>query len=170
MDARKLELSDFRGTVKRGGAETGEIVSKMLIYKLQHTKIIGSRAQFSFLVWPYFSYDSWINLDTLKHNRALIDRVLQHEQNHYDIHLLTSTELRKILSSRFYTIKNSRKEIGLLEDSILNVETKLNKLYDYETNHGTLVSKQLSWNKLIEEAKKNESWNVIVQYCKLIEF
>ena len=167
MTDRKLTINDFRGKPIKDGARVGEIVRKMFMYKLNHTAIEGKKMKYAFIIWPYFSYESWINLDTLQRNPLFIKLALQHEQNHYNIHLLTAIMLNKILPSTFFDVNNSIEEINSLETKITTIDDEINKQYDVETNHGKNMSMQFYWDMLVESAYKEKSLDRLIQHCKL---
>jgi hypothetical protein len=87
--------------------------------------------------------------------------LLKHEQLHFDIAELTTRKLRQAYSTHVsYDIEAT----SLFIDSVFNRYSKIefdsiNALYDTETNHGIIETKQKVWEtKITSELKKLEKY------------
>ncbi|MET4081846.1 hypothetical protein ABIB40_001797 [Pedobacter sp. UYP30] len=93
---------------------------------------------------------SWVKLERLK-DPALKARVLHHEQGHVNISFIMVKEADRVLSSRTYSKKDYRSEIGMLASSISEFFDTMQKNYDDETEHGSNYKMQQRWDKIIQE-------------------
>lgn len=82
------------------------------------------------------------------------DKLLRHEQLHFDITELVSRQIRKeIMEYRFS--ENFRKEINQIHNKYEKIRAELQNEYDRDTDHSNIEDKQAKWEKDI--AKKLES-------------
>ena len=121
-----------------------------------HSASTSSGIDFSYIEQGiYISFDfstyfdqskSWIKIQDQTH------RLLAHEQLHFDISELTARKIRrdcfefKTESKSFDAVVNIVKDIYAKNNLF---KKSLNQQYDLETEHGTVVEKQIEWEKNI---------------------
>ncbi len=79
------------------------------------------------------------------------DWVLHHEQAHFDIAASITCEFFKALESTTFAAENYKQKIQELQTTYLNKLNETQQLFDEQTDHGQIRTKQMEWNKLIEE-------------------
>jgi hypothetical protein len=89
-------------------------------------------------------------------------QILRHEQNHYDIHLLMAAALKKELSDTFFDSHNYGPDILAIRDRLLHLETKINQLYEIETNYGQDTDAQKVWDERVSA----KNWEALAGYSK----
>lgn len=93
---------------------------------------------------------SWVKLDRLT-NPELKARVLHHEQGHVNISFIMIKEADRVLSSRTYSKKNYKAEIGMLAASVSEYFNTMQQNYDEETEHGSNYRMQQRWDNIIQQ-------------------
>jgi hypothetical protein len=159
MLAMKLTAAEFKGKVPKGTSSTSDIKTLIGLRKLQTLQVSGSKSKYLFQIIPYFSFNSWL-ADSIRKDPETLTRVLNHEQNHYDIHLLMAAELKKELSSTFFDSRNYAEGILQIRNKLLLQESKTNQLYEIETNNGQDADAQKKW----DERVSSKSWVALVTY------
>jgi hypothetical protein len=83
--------------------------------------------------------------------------LLRHEQFHYLIAVLCGTDFESQASKckMNWNIDNVSEEANELFDNVYNAYIELEKLYDFDTHHGTLVDRQRLWERMILEKLSN---------------
>ncbi|QKJ29447.1 hypothetical protein HQ865_06660 [Mucilaginibacter mali] len=165
MTPMKLTAAEFKGNAPTGNDNASN--TKMLIglRKLQTLQVNGSKSKYFFQIIPYFSFNSWL-ADTVKHNPDLQAKVLNHEQGHYDIHLLMAAELKTQLSETFFDSRDYAAGILGIRDQLSRDEARINTVYQKETNNGRNADAQKQWDKVISRALQAKSWGMLVAYIK----
>lgn len=79
------------------------------------------------------------------------DRLLAHEQLHFDITELFTRKLRKQLAQLGTDCQLIHKEIGRLYDRNYEAYAAFQAKYDKETRHSILEDEQLRWEKLVAD-------------------
>ncbi len=74
------------------------------------------------------------------------DRLLKHEQGHFDIGLICQREITRQLNSTVFFKDGLQEKIQSLFSSILNKYHLLGQQYDKETDHSKNQQAQDSWN------------------------
>lgn len=83
---------------------------------------------------------------------------MSHEQGHFDIAELFARKLRKAFKEYIFNPKTIEADYNKIFSRIKTERSKMDALYDKETNLSRNKSKQLYWNKKIEaELKKFEA-------------
>ncbi len=164
MTAMKLTAAEFKGQMPPGTDNISDSKMLMGLRKLQAIQSTDTRSKYLFQVIPYFSFSSWL-ADTVKNNPELLARVLNHEQSHYDIHLLMAAELKKQLSETYFDRREYARGILDIRDKLSREELKINQLYQAETNYGRNTGRQKEWDTLIDKAMQAKSWAVLMQYA-----
>jgi len=165
MTEMKLTGQEFKGAVPPNTDRTSDIKMFIGLSKLQPLQVEGTKSKFLFKIIPYFSFGSWLG-DTVKKNPDLKARALQHEQVHYDIHLLMSIELKKQLSATWFDSKNYAPDILAIRDRLSQTEAKIRQLYQVETNDGQDGGPQQKWNDMVDKALKAKNWDMLAAYVK----
>lgn len=83
------------------------------------------------------------------------NRVLKHEQGHFDINEIYARECRMLLSKiKANSYEKAKKKYDRITKEIMTKLTDEQTLYDEETNHSINTEKQAEWNKKIAERLK----------------
>lgn len=97
-----------------------------------------------FTVQAYFvKQESWSKED-------VTDKLLQHEQLHFDIAELQARKLRKELSEYFFDPDNLDDELRLIYDKHFDAFEETQNNYDREAEHSLNEEKQLEWEVMIK--------------------
>ncbi len=121
-----------------------------------HSASTSSGIDFSYIEQGiYISFDFSTYFDQSKSWSKIQDqthRLLAHEQLHFDISELTARKIRRDC----FEFKTESKAFGAVVNIVKDIYTKnnllkksLNQQYDLETEHGTIVEKQIEWEKKI---------------------
>lgn len=73
------------------------------------------------------------------------ERVLAHEQIHFDLTAMKACALAKALREESFTTQNVQQKIRELQERHTQELNKLQQAYDKETRHGTIANKQAVW-------------------------
>lgn len=148
-EGRKLTWDDFKSDNNRDRDSTVVAFANVgMGYKAETTT--NPKAPVNIKISVFFDVlKSW-KVDYIKG-----DRVLHHEQLHFDIAELYG---RKLCKKTAEQIKNSQdyqtKFVGMYKSNLADYKSFQNK-YDRETNHGLDEAKQLFYTELVtEELKK----------------
>lgn len=79
------------------------------------------------------------------------DRVLAHEQRHFDLTAIKACALAKAISEAKLTQHNVSARIRELQQQHTRELNELQQQYDAETEHGTIPDQQEAWNKRIDK-------------------
>jgi len=79
------------------------------------------------------------------------ERVLEHEQLHFDISELCARKLRRELETTRFS-KNAKAEIEAIYNRVLLELSKLQSRYDHETNYSRDSKRQAFWSQKIRRA------------------
>ena len=148
MTKMLLTAKVFKGTIPAGSPGTSAIKTYIGLQKLQAVEVKGDKSKYFFKIIPYFSFNSWLS-DSVKKEPETMARVLNHEQNHYNVHLLMADELKKELSATWFDSKNYGPGILAIRDKYLRQESKINQLYEIETSYGQDINAQKQWDERI---------------------
>lgn len=95
---------------------------------------------------------SWVLVENAEGPDA--DRLLNHEQGHYDFAALAAreyhTRLEKLIGSSQQDLQSKMKELRIEVDEKTG---RVDKKYDLETNNGTALDEQKKWDSKIKRAK-----------------
>lgn len=83
------------------------------------------------------------------------DRLLKHEQLHFDITELFTRKLRKQVSELDADCERMHRAIQKLYDDNYEAYAKFQAQYDKETRHSILEEEQLRWEKLVSDELKS---------------
>lgn len=83
------------------------------------------------------------------------DKLLKHEQGHFNIAELYARKLRKAIKGKRFKKKHLKEKIILLYNKVMLELNSFNDLYDKETNYHRNQVKQEEWNQSIENELLN---------------
>ena len=99
-----------------------------------------------FRVSCYFSRPhSWVD------QKDASQKLLTHEQGHFDIGELYARKLRRKLANTTFRSKNLNQHIQSVYDEVFNEYRMAQARYDRESKHSTSLKAQLIWEDWIEE-------------------
>ncbi len=105
------------------------------------------------LVIPYFDKTrSWF-ADKYRKN----EKILAHEQRHFDISALMACQLVDTLRQQKLTKENYLEKLEQIHAQKQRELSSMQVRYDEETRHGTLIAAQEKWNKLLKELMAAQS-------------
>ncbi|WP_214073285.1 DUF922 domain-containing protein [Mucilaginibacter sp. dw_454] len=141
---RQLSVSDFKGAPRTAGDNAVAYTNCDVEFRY-HVHAENNIYQLTFDVRVVMQpYKSWLD-----HSRiispAMMERVLKHEQGHYNIACLEQAEiLREAARTRFDA--NYQAEASRLFDRVHAKYEQLNKDYDLDTQHSLDNKQQHSWD------------------------
>lgn len=117
----------------------------------------GSTRQVEIIIKNIFKKDeSWMKQQYLED-----ERLLQHEQLHFDLGELYARKLVKAFTESKASGNNLKEELDAIFKSTLSEMAEEQKKYDAETKHGQVVLKQKEW-----EARTQEELRLLAPYAK----
>jgi hypothetical protein len=144
---RRLTWDDFRDSSSRMWAVPfGAKISVLLSCKIPHYKKTGG--SFKPLVMAvYFPQRSWVKPDIRSS-----DRILRHEQVHFDMVELFARRLRKDLEGLIIKDKTTWKQARRMHRSVKRELKNMQWEYDSRTTNGSNNKEQAKWNAWIFSA------------------
>jgi hypothetical protein len=137
----KLKQSDFQGAVDLGMNAVAMAYSGVSLKYGGMTK--KGKILIEIRMYPSFNKStSWC----MEEHRN--DRVLEHEQRHFDITVINACKLFRALQSYSFT-KNFEQEIAELQKKYKQLNEEDQDIYDKATNHGINKEIQEEWNSRI---------------------
>lgn len=161
INNRLLQFSDFKGKHKRDSA-SAVIFTDINWYPKQLPKA-GQQPNYSADVYMYpYEYTvktSWLNteVDSIK------QRVLHHEQGHYNISRIGALELNYMLKRFVFDEKRAILQADSMRNIIVWRVTKLQRLYDNQSNHSRNHYWQQAWDVCIEQGLRLRTLRVFPQ-------
>jgi hypothetical protein len=139
---RKLNWSDFKGVAIE--SDPGDA----LTFTSNETKFdmygVGDRLNVNSEIICYFiKQRSWV-----KKGKEM-DKLLTHEQRHFDIAECGARELRKKIKLAHFTAVNFNEQINRMTKEVNDKYGKMQQQYDAETNHSRIEEKQNEWNSRV---------------------
>jgi hypothetical protein len=125
------------------------------------SKFSGDQVELTVRV--YFEKNkSWVKTD------GKTEKLLRHEQLHFDIGELYTRKLRKKIKETKFTLKTLNPECSKLFKEVEQKGRDVQKQYDTETKHSTLEPEQSAWEKKIgKELKELEAFKGEVVVVKI---
>ncbi len=157
---RKIRWEDFKGeTLKKTYVAATSSIG--IVYKT----INQSSNKYLLEVYAEFEKNKSSILPEKKS-----DKILEHEQKHFDFAELYARKIRKLLiSNNPYNRKDISEQIAKLMNQYSDSLTIMNSKYDFETNHSLEEVNQIKWNNFIKnELSKLEkySYRYVTIYLK----
>lgn len=147
---QKLRWSDFRGAAPFGHAFDAESYAGI---GFTYTPVRrGDRVLINWEVTAYFDRKaSWVN------RKSATDRLLAHEQVHFDIAEIFARQLRARLRKTRLTVDNVNKVMEeYLDDALADMSTYNNR-YDRETRHGLVREAQAEWQQKVRQRLRDRN-------------
>ncbi len=139
-----LQINDFQGPHGSNPSEAAATVSGIGIR--YHGETLNSQLVIDVTISPYFRTSlSWFR--KTEQNQ----RVLAHEQTHFDITALYACKLYNAVRAAKLTKENYDRVLENLQKQNEEDAEKEEILYDHETNHGTINNTQEAWQKKLKE-------------------
>jgi hypothetical protein len=136
---RKLNWSDFKGVPAEGSPFSA--ACNWQIDYTYHYQLNEGDLSLEFDVNSYFNQlNSWSKKD--EENQRLLD----HEQLHFDIAEVYARKLRKRFDETKFDKRNSNQQASQIFKETLNECHKIQEAYDEETNHGLHEEHQTNWS------------------------
>jgi len=139
---RLLSVGDFRGRPDMASHGVGATYSGILMETegMERQGVLEIRVTLTI----YFDKArSWMK----KEGRT--QRVLDHEQAHFDLTAIKACALAKAIAAEHYTAGNVQDRIRELQRAHTAGLSRLQQDYDRETRHGTLPEEQAAWAERI---------------------
>lgn len=140
---RKLSWQDFQG--------------KAPVYEQQHvaaitacgigyyTNSVTARERPAITVYnSFYIQDSWVRHDVAD------ERVLQHEQGHFDLCEIYTRKLRQQFAAANITGANMKRELARIYNLVTSEYEARQQAYEAETAHGTVTAAQQRWTMQIQ--------------------
>jgi len=135
---RPLIVADFKG---RPDASSHAVAATYSGIQLAMKGAVrDNKMQLDVVLTVYFDKSkSWAKKD------GKSDRVLAHEQNHFDLTALKACELSKAIANANYKSETAMQQIRDLQKKYTKELNELQVQYDRETQHGTIEEEQAKW-------------------------
>ncbi len=138
-----LKIDDFKGVPQGNGPEMAITASGIgLRYNSVTT---DGQIVLDIVISPTFNKNfSWFK------EAGKNPKVLAHEQVHFDITALKACEFVNALRKNNFTKADYTKDLEKLQKQFEDETKDMENRYDNETSHGTIIAKQLEWEKDIK--------------------
>ncbi|MDN5211284.1 DUF922 domain-containing protein [Fulvivirgaceae bacterium BMA12] len=140
---RKLSWADFKGSPNSGSQFSAES-SLQISYGLKIREESGV-THYSFTVDCYFEKSSsWVK------DGKKTDKLLKHEQLHFDIAEYFARKLRREFENNSFNIDNYQSKSAKIFNKNFAEYQSFQAAYDAETHHGTKPEPQASWEERVK--------------------
>ncbi len=138
-----LKIEDFKGIPVGDGQEMA-ITASGIGFKYTST-INDGQILLDIVISPNFNkHLSWFK------EAGKNPKVLAHEQLHFDITALKACEFVNTLKTQSFHKADYTKNLELVQKQYEDETKEMENRYDIETGHGTIIAKQLEWEKNIK--------------------
>ena len=135
---RPLEIADFRG--RPDPSSNGVAATYSGISMEMKASAKNNLMQVEVILKVYFDKSkSWAKKEGKN------DRVLAHEQHHFNLTAIKACELARAISAANYKSENAMEQLRKLQQQYTKELNELQNQYDRETKHGTLDDEQAQW-------------------------
>lgn len=141
---RKLTIKDFKGWPDVYSHGVGATYSGISM-ELEGVNKNGAVTVNVTLTIYFDQAKSWMK------SEGKTERVLAHEQIHFDLTAIKACDLAKAIEQGKYTANNVQQKIRDLQEYHTRELSKLQQAYDKETKHGTIADKQIEWSARVAE-------------------
>jgi hypothetical protein len=141
---RKLTIKDFKGRPDNHSHGVGATYSgiSMEMEGISKNGVVTVNVTLT----VYFDQTkSWMK------PKGKTERVLVHEQVHFDLTAIKACDLAKAIEQGKFTANNVQQKIRDLQEYHTRELSKLQQAYDKETEHGTIADKQVEWSARVAE-------------------
>lgn len=137
----KLDWSDFKGAVPSDINN-----SAYTSYEVQVKCEVRSPMAINYEIECVFIPNkSWVSAAGRENNK-----LLEHEQVHFDIGECSARSMRKVLKNNKISVFEANDYLLQVNDSIIDVWERMQVEYDHETKHGTVFKAQHKWTSRID--------------------
>jgi hypothetical protein len=133
-----LAIADFKGRPDGNSAGVAATYSGINMV-MQGSNKNGVMAAKVLLTIYFDKSNSWMKPE------GKTERVLAHEQIHFDLTAMKACALARAIEKGSYTTENVQQKLRDLQAFHTTELNKLQQAYDKETKHGTLPEKQAEW-------------------------
>lgn len=137
--SRKLTIKDFKGRPDHGSHGVGATYSGISM-EMQGASKNGIVTVNVTLAVYFDQTKSWMKPE------GKTERVLAHEQIHFDLTAIKACDLAKAMEQEKFTADNVQQKIRDLQEYHTKELGKLQQAYDKETKHGTITEQQAEWS------------------------
>ena len=141
---RKLTIKDFKGRPDRDSHGVGATYSGISM-EMQGISKNGAVTVNVTLTVYFDQTKSWMKPE------GKTERVLAHEQIHFDLTAIKACDLAKAIEQGKFTADNVQQKIRDLQEYHTKELGKLQQAYDKETKHGTIAEQQAEWSAKVAE-------------------
>ncbi len=142
----ELAIKDFQGNPDRTSAGVGATFSGIQI--AMEGQSSNGIMNINVTMTVYFDKNqSWMKPE------GKDERVLKHEQIHFDLTAICACKMYEMLTKETYTSKNVKQKIHEIHDKLTAELQAQQELYDKETQHGTIADKQNAWAEKVAKEK-----------------
>jgi hypothetical protein len=141
---RKLTIKDFKGKPDNYSHGVGATYSGISMEMQGFSKNGAVTVNVTLTVY-FDKTKSWMK------SEGKTERVLAHEQIHFDLTAIKACDLAKAIEQGKFTSDNVQQKIRDLQEYHTKELSKLQQAYDKETKHGTIVEKQAEWSAKVAE-------------------
>lgn len=139
---RKLNWQDFKGLAPSGNQQHVAAITACGIGYYTNSVAAHERPQIT-VYNSFYIHDSWVR------HEAADDRVLQHEQGHFDLCEIYTRKLRQEIANAHITGANMKSELARIYARVTNDYEARQQAYEAETSHGTVAAAQQRWSMQI---------------------
>ena len=141
---RKLTIKDFKGRPDNYSHGVGATYSGISLEMQGQNK--NGAVTVNVTLTVYFDQTkSWMKPE------GKTERVLAHEQIHFDLTAIKACDLAKAIEQGKFTADNIQQKIRDLQQHHTQELSKLQQAYDKETKHGIILEKQAEWSAKVAE-------------------
>lgn len=140
---RSLSWNDFKGEPKTNVHH--EAASNMGVAMDYTWKWRNKQLNLKYKVKTVFNQNySWVK------SGKKSQKLLRHEQTHFDITEIMARKLRKFLAENKFKLKAVRSKIDEVTHILQQENKAMQESYDQETNHGNNSKKQQKWERHVQ--------------------
>lgn len=148
---RKLQWQDFQGVAPGHQQHVAAITACGIGY---YTNSVSAGERPTITVYnSFYMRDSWVRQE------AADERVLTHEQGHFDLCEIYTRLLRQEIAAANITGANMKRELARIYARVTAAYEARQQAYEAETAHGTIAAAQNRWtNQIQAELNANQMW------------
>jgi hypothetical protein len=139
---RRLRWSDFASAAPQQAGDEGALTAYSIFYGV---RCAGEAFEFR-AVAGFLPHESWVRSDVVA-DRAVSERMLRHEQTHFDLTEVFARRLRKAFSDLYEPCRRADTDLDGLASQYLRAERTEQQRYDDETHHGLAAAEQATWDR-----------------------
>ncbi len=145
---RPLTYDDFMGDYSAHTGDEAAITASGIGYEYKSGVAHGRMTVNVKLTPVFYKNDSWFKPEGKN------ERVLAHEQVHFDITAIKTCEMVTAIRQAKFSLENFDKELQAFLEEFTRLTKEEEDKYDTETNHGLIRDKQLEWEEKVKAKVK----------------